>query len=57
MGFAEQLHKILTQLSENGQTLLFFFFFFSFSATLGSVLAEFAKAGLREPQLVCAALI
>ncbi|XP_059630585.1 putative DEAD-box ATP-dependent RNA helicase 29 isoform X2 [Cornus florida] len=45
MGFAEQLHKILSQLSENRQTLLF-------SATLPSALAEFAKAGLREPQLV-----
>ncbi|XVF37061.1 hypothetical protein REPUB_Repub19eG0113300 [Reevesia pubescens] len=45
MGFAEQLHKILTQLSENRQTLLF-------SATLPSALAEFAQAGLRDPQLV-----
>lgn len=45
MGFAEQLHQILTKLSENRQTLLF-------SATLPSALAEFAKAGLREPQLV-----
>ncbi|KAF3440128.1 hypothetical protein FNV43_RR18406 [Rhamnella rubrinervis] len=45
MGFAEQLHKILMQLSENRQTLLF-------SATLPSALAEFAKAGLRDPQLV-----
>ncbi|XP_039023255.1 putative DEAD-box ATP-dependent RNA helicase 29 [Hibiscus syriacus] len=45
MGFAEQLHKILTQLSENRQTLLF-------SATLPSALAEFANAGLRDPQLV-----
>ncbi|KAG6671715.1 hypothetical protein I3842_16G017700 [Carya illinoinensis] len=45
MGFAEQLHKILAQLSENRQTLLF-------SATLPSALAEFAKAGLRDPQLV-----
>ncbi|CAN8234348.1 unnamed protein product [Cochlearia groenlandica] len=45
MGFAEQLHQILGQLSENRQTLLF-------SATLPSALAEFAKAGLREPQLV-----
>ncbi|KAL0369295.1 UNVERIFIED_CONTAM: putative DEAD-box ATP-dependent RNA helicase 29 [Sesamum calycinum] len=45
MGFAEQLHKILTQLGENRQTLLF-------SATLPSALAEFAKAGLRDPQLV-----
>ncbi|KAK2639018.1 hypothetical protein Ddye_026813 [Dipteronia dyeriana] len=45
MGFAEQLHKILTQLSENRQTLLF-------SATLPSALAEFTKAGLRDPHLV-----
>eukprot|EP00268_Persea_americana_P013770 TRINITY_DN1611_c0_g1_i4.p1 TRINITY_DN1611_c0_g1~~TRINITY_DN1611_c0_g1_i4.p1 ORF type:complete len:788 (+),score=170.54 TRINITY_DN1611_c0_g1_i4:1861-4224(+) len=45
MGFAEQLHKILLQLSETRQTLLF-------SATLPSALAEFAKAGLRDPQLV-----
>lgn len=45
MGFADQLHQILTQLSENRQTLLF-------SATLPSALAEFAKAGLRDPQLV-----
>ncbi|CAK9133772.1 unnamed protein product [Ilex paraguariensis] len=45
MGFAEQLHQILSQLSENRQTLLF-------SATLPSALAEFAKAGLRDPQLV-----
>ncbi|XP_071730948.1 putative DEAD-box ATP-dependent RNA helicase 29 [Rutidosis leptorrhynchoides] len=45
MGFAEQLHRILLQLSDNRQTLLF-------SATLPSALAEFAKAGLRDPQLV-----
>ncbi|KAK4850470.1 hypothetical protein QYF36_007021 [Acer negundo] len=45
MGFAEQSHKILTQLSENRQTLLF-------SATLPRALAEFAKAGLRDPHLV-----
>lgn len=45
MGFAEQLHKVLAQMSENRQTLLF-------SATLPSALAEFAKAGLRDPQLV-----
>ncbi|KAG0475329.1 hypothetical protein HPP92_015015 [Vanilla planifolia] len=45
MGFAEQLHKILQQLSETRQTLLF-------SATLPSILAEFAKAGLRDPRLV-----
>lgn len=45
MGFAEQLHQILAKLGENRQTLLF-------SATLPSALAEFAKAGLRDPQLV-----
>ncbi|WOL19882.1 hypothetical protein Cni_G28684 [Canna indica] len=45
MGFAEQLHIILSQLSETRQTLLF-------SATMPSALAEFAKAGLRDPQLV-----
>lgn len=45
MGFAEQLHSILTQLSENRQTLLL-------SATMPSALAEFAKAGLRDPQTV-----
>ncbi|GER38746.1 dead box ATP-dependent RNA helicase [Striga asiatica] len=45
MGFAEQLHRILGKLGENRQTLLF-------SATLPSALAEFAKAGLRDPQLV-----
>lgn len=45
MGFAEQLRKILFQLSENRQTLLF-------SATMPSALAEFAKAGLHDPQLV-----
>ncbi|KAJ4966017.1 hypothetical protein NE237_017866 [Protea cynaroides] len=45
MGFAEQLQNILGQLSETRQTLLF-------SATLPSALAEFAKAGLRDPQLV-----
>lgn len=44
-GFAEQLYKILSKLNENRQTLLF-------SATLPSALAEFAKAGLRDPQLV-----
>ncbi|XP_058725570.1 uncharacterized protein LOC131596852 [Vicia villosa] len=45
MGFAEQLHQILAQLGDHHQTLLF-------SATLHSALAEFAKAGLREPLLV-----
>lgn len=45
MGFAEQLHKILLQLGESRQTLLF-------SATMPKALAEFAKAGLRDPELV-----
>lgn len=45
MGFAQQLHTILMHLGVNRQTLLF-------SATLPSALADFAKAGLREPQLV-----
>ncbi|XP_021760931.1 putative DEAD-box ATP-dependent RNA helicase 29 [Chenopodium quinoa] len=45
MGFAEQLHSILNQLSESRQTLLF-------SATMPAALAEFAKAGLRDPQVV-----
>ncbi|CAO2834266.1 unnamed protein product [Amaranthus hypochondriacus] len=45
MGFAEQLHSILTQLSESRQTLLF-------SATMPSALEQFARAGLRDPQLV-----
>lgn len=44
-GFSEQLHNILQQLSDTRQTLLF-------SATLPSALAEFAKAGLRDPLLV-----
>lgn len=43
--YAQQLPKIFSQLSENRQTLLF-------SATLPSSLADFAKAGLRDPQLV-----
>ena len=45
MDFTEQLHKILTQLSENRQTLLF-------SATLPGALDDFAKAGQRDPHLV-----
>lgn len=43
--YAQQLPKIFSQLNENRQTLLF-------SATLPSSLADFAKAGLRDPQLV-----
>eukprot|EP00249_Psilotum_nudum_P019645 c27355_g1_i1 orf=293-2674(-) len=45
MGFAEQLRQILARLSETRQTLLF-------SATLPRLLADFAKAGLRDPQIV-----
>lgn len=45
MGFAEQLRQILSHLGETRQTLLF-------SATLPRLLADFAKAGLREPHIV-----
>ncbi|GJP45973.1 hypothetical protein CLOM_g5309 [Closterium sp. NIES-68] len=45
MGFATQLKEILRGMPESRQTLLF-------SATLPKMLAEFARAGLREPQLV-----
>lgn len=45
MGFAEQLKEIVTKLPDNRQTLLF-------SATLPSILVEFARAGLSQPQLV-----
>jgi ATP-dependent RNA helicase DDX54/DBP10 len=45
MGFAEQLRAILGAMGESRQTLLF-------SATLPAALAEFARAGLRDPELV-----
>ncbi|MCO5554546.1 hypothetical protein L7F22_008076 [Adiantum nelumboides] len=45
MGFAEQLRQILSHLGETRQTLLF-------SATLPRLLADFAKAGLRDPHIV-----
>ena len=45
MGFAAQLTEILHALPASRQTLLF-------SATLPKSLVEFARAGLREPQLV-----
>ena len=45
MGFAEQLRQILQHMGENRQTLLF-------SATMPKLLAEFARAGLRDPQLI-----
>jgi len=45
MGFADQLKAILTKTSPNRQTLLF-------SATMPKALAEFARAGLKEAELV-----
>ena len=45
MGFAEQLKAILAKLSTRRQTLLF-------SATLPAALAEFARAGLQNPEFV-----
>ena len=45
MGFAAELRAIMKKVSDHRQTLLF-------SATLPAALAEFARAGLREPELV-----
>ncbi|EFN52852.1 hypothetical protein CHLNCDRAFT_26393, partial [Chlorella variabilis] len=45
MGFAEQLRQILASVGPSRQTLLF-------SATMPKALAEFARAGLKEPELV-----
>jgi ATP-dependent RNA helicase DDX54/DBP10 len=45
MGFQEQLNDIIKRLPSQRQTLLF-------SATLSKILAEFAKAGLYEPELI-----
>lgn len=45
MGFAEQMKAILAKLGHSRQTLLF-------SATLPSALAEFARAGLKDPEFV-----
>ncbi|KAJ1268418.1 hypothetical protein BS78_07G133400 [Paspalum vaginatum] len=45
LGFAKHLHDILKKLSDTRQTLLF-------SATLPKELADFAKAGLRDPHTV-----
>ncbi len=46
LGFAEQLRAILGRMSDTArQTLLF-------SATLPAALAEFARAGLRDPAFV-----
>jgi len=45
MGFAEQLKEILRTMPEERQTLLY-------SATLPKMLAQFARAGLRDPVLI-----
>ena len=45
MGFAEQIRAVLAKLGDARQTLLF-------SATLPSALAEFARAGLKDPEFV-----
>ncbi|KAL4420282.1 hypothetical protein ABPG77_005622 [Micractinium sp. CCAP 211/92] len=45
MGFADQLKQILSAVGHSRQTLLF-------SATMPKALAEFARAGLKEPELV-----
>lgn len=45
MGFEEQLKEILSRLPQQRQTLLF-------SATLPSMLVEFARAGLNDPKVV-----
>ena len=45
MGFQEQINDIIKRLPTQRQTLLF-------SATLSKILAEFAKAGLYEPELI-----
>jgi len=46
MGFAEQLHDILGKMTQEKRQMLLF------SATMPRALAEFARAGLRDPQLV-----
>ena len=45
MGFADQLKEILSGMSPSRQTLLF-------SATMPRILAEFARAGLKDPELI-----
>lgn len=45
MGFAEQLRAVLSKMGDARQTLLF-------SATLPAALAEFARAGLKNPAFV-----
>ncbi len=45
MGFADQLKDILSGMPSSRQTLLF-------SATMPRILAEFARAGLKDPELI-----
>ena len=45
MGFADQIRVVLAQMGEGRQALLF-------SATLPAALAEFARAGLKDPAFV-----
>ena len=45
MGFAEEINQILSGMSSARQTLLF-------SATMPRILAEFARAGLKDPELI-----
>lgn len=45
MGFADQLNDILSRMPEHKQTLLI-------SATLPKILVQFAKAGLKDPELI-----
>ena len=45
MGFAEQLNEIVRECPDDRQTLLF-------SATMPKQLAQFSRAGLRDPQLI-----
>jgi ATP-dependent RNA helicase DDX54/DBP10 len=45
MGFADQLREVLTRMPQQRQTLIV-------SATLPKALAQFAQAGLRDPELI-----
>lgn len=45
LGFAVQLHEVLRRMPEKRQTVLV-------SATMPAALAEFARAGLKEPEIV-----
>ena len=45
MGFADQINRITQSLPSDRQTLLF-------SATMPRLLAEFAKSGLHDPEVI-----